>query len=106
MLLAVTNFSLIAPFTLRLEFNDGAVKEVDISAHWAQLSGPIFQPLRDPAFFAQVTLPPDSETIEWPNGADLAAEFLHTIGVKAQQRRTRSTSVTARRMSPPMGIGV
>ena len=106
MLLAVTKFTLIDPFTLRLEFNDGTVKEVDFSAHWAQLSGPIFQPLRDPAFFAQDTLPPDSETIEWPNGADLAAEFLYTIGVKAQPRRRRSTSVIARPMSPPMGIGI
>ncbi len=105
MLLAVTTFSLIAPYALRLEFNDGAVKEVDFSAHWAQLSGPIFQPLRDPAFFAQVTLPPDSETIEWPNGADLAAEFLYTIGVKAQRRRTRSTSATAGRASAPIGVG-
>ncbi len=48
--------------------------------HWAELSGPIFQPLRDPDFLHQVTLPDESETIEWPNGADLAAEYLYDIG--------------------------
>ena len=100
MLLAVTKFSLIALYTLRIEFNDGAIEEVDFSAHWAQMSGPIFQPLRDPAFFAQVTLPPDSETIEWPNGADLAAEFLYEIGVPVQPSRAR------RHAQPPIEIGV
>lgn len=93
MLLAVTKFGLIGPHKLRLEFNDGAVKEIDFSAHWAELSGPVFQPLRDPAFFAQVALPADSETIEWPNGADLAAEYLYEIGAAVRsshmRRRTR-----------------
>lgn len=110
MLLAVTKFSLIAPYTLRLEFNDGVVKEVDFSAQWAQLHGPVFQPLRDPTFFAQATLPSDSETIEWPNGADLAAEFLYEIGVPVQashtRRHARSTSLTARSTSQmPVSVG-
>lgn len=77
MLLAVTNLEQIGPFTLRLAFNDGSLRTIDFSKHWHQLSGPIFQALRDPTFFATVTLAPDSETIEWPNGADLAAEFLY-----------------------------
>ena len=89
MSLAVTQFSLIAPYTLRLEFTDGAVKEVDFCAHWAQSSEPIFQPLRDPGFFAQVTLPSDSAAIEWPNGADLAAEFLDEGCAPAPPSRTR-----------------
>jgi hypothetical protein len=50
MLLAITDCVLVAPFRLRLTFNDGLVKEVDIAAHWDKLSGPIFRPLRDPAF--------------------------------------------------------
>lgn len=83
MLLAVTDCALVAPFRLRLTFNDGLVKEVDIAAHWDKLCGPIFRPLRGPTFFAQVTLAPDSETIEWPNGADLSAEFLYEIGAPA-----------------------
>jgi len=80
MLLAVTEFQLLEDFRLRLIFNNGVVKDVDFAEHWDAMSGPVFQPLRAPEFFAQVTLPHDSETIEWPNGADLAAEFLYEIG--------------------------
>lgn len=98
MLLAVAEFRLIGPYQLWIRFNDGAIKEIDFSAHWAELTGPIFQPLRDPAFFAQVTLPADSETIEWPNGADLAAEYLAEIGAAVRpsraRRRIRLTAAT------------
>jgi len=79
----------VAPFRLRLTFNDGQVKEVDFTQHWKEMSGPIFRPLRDPAFFAQVALLPESETIKWPNGADLAAEFLYAIGVPVRTHRPR-----------------
>ncbi len=80
MILAVTKVDQPRPFVLQLTFNDGAVKLVDFTKHWAELNGPIFRQLRDPDFFNQVTLPPESETIEWPNGADLAAEYLYEIG--------------------------
>jgi hypothetical protein len=80
MLLAVVAIKNVGSYRLRLTFNDKTVKEIDFSTHWDKLAGPIFQPLRDPMFFARVTLPADSETIEWPNGADLAAEFLYQIG--------------------------
>ena len=80
MLFRVVKLELRGPFRLELIFSNGDVRDIDFSMHWAELWGPVFQPLRDPAFFAQVRLPPDSETIEWPNGADLAAEYLYAIG--------------------------
>ena len=61
---------------LWLRFNDGAEGEVDLAAH---LVGPVFVPLRDPALFAAVRLDPELRTIVWPNGADLAPEFLHSL---------------------------
>lgn len=67
-------------FCLQLTFNNGSMKNIDFTQYWDKLWGPIFQPLREPKFFAQVRLLPDSETIEWPNGADLSAEFLYEIG--------------------------
>ena len=79
-MLSVIAVTYVGNFRLQCTFNDGCTKEIDVARHWDQLSGPIFQPLRNPTFFAHVTLPPDSETIEWPNGADLAAEFLYQIG--------------------------
>jgi hypothetical protein len=36
----------------------------------------LFEPLRDLAFFSQLRLHPDIHTLVWPNGADLAPEFL------------------------------
>ena len=79
-MLTVSAMKHLRNFCLQFTFNDGCVKAVDFAQHWDTLWGPVFQPLHDPAFFAQVTLPPDSETIEWPNRADLAAEFLYAIG--------------------------
>jgi len=69
-------------FTLRIEFSDGSVRDVDLSD---ELNGEMFEPLRDPAVFCQVSINPETGTIEWPNGADLAPEFLHEKGVEVAQ---------------------
>jgi hypothetical protein len=42
-----------------------------------ELDGPVFEPLKDPKMFGQVKLDSDVHTLVWPNGADLAPEFLH-----------------------------
>ena len=58
---------------LRLAFDDGAVRIVDLEH---ELDGPVFEPLRDVAFFGRVRVNRDTGTVEWPNGADFAPEFL------------------------------
>jgi Protein of unknown function (DUF2442) len=55
-------------YRLRLTFDDGAVREVDLER---QLDGPVFEPLRDPEVFARVAVDPESGTVSWPTGADL-----------------------------------
>ena len=75
----VTHFG---EFTLRIEFSDGSIREVNLSD---ELHGQVFEPLRDPEVFAQVKINPETGTIEWPNGADLAPEFLHKQGTDAEQ---------------------
>ena len=57
-----------------LRFNDGLEGEVDLSS---ELYGEVFEPLRQIEVFRQVRLHPEYETIVWPNGADLAPEFLY-----------------------------
>jgi hypothetical protein len=37
----------------------------------------MFEPLKDPDLFLQVKVDPELETVIWPNGADLAPEFLY-----------------------------
>ncbi len=55
------------PFTLRLQFDDGATKSINFEPI---LYGNLYGPLRDPDVFRQVALDPDFETLVWPNGAD------------------------------------
>jgi hypothetical protein len=80
--LHVTKVSQVVAYQLRIEFSDGEVKLVDLAK---ELNGEVFEPLRDPAFFSEVTVNPETMTIEWPNGADFAPEFLYEIGSDAKQ---------------------
>ena len=57
-----------------LRFADGLSGEIDLER---ELWGPVFVPLRDVAEFAKLRVEPDLGTIVWPNGADLAPEFLY-----------------------------
>ena len=78
MLLHVTAVECMVPRTLRVWFDDNTVKDVDLTD---ELWGEVFTPLRDPEFFQQVFVNPETGTVEWPNGADLAPSFLHERGV-------------------------
>lgn len=59
---------------LWLRFHDGLEGSVDISA---ELRGLMFEPLRTPEAFQQAKVDPELATVVWPNGADLAPEFLY-----------------------------
>ena len=75
-ILHITEVEVVGDFMLRIEFNDGTVKVVDVSP---LLTGPVFEPVNDPAFFARVTIDPVAQTVVWPNGADLAPEALYDL---------------------------
>jgi hypothetical protein len=78
MLVHVTRVRCIGPTALRVWFDDGSVKDVDLRN---ELWGEVFEPLRDPEFFRQVFVNEETRTIQWPNGADLAPTFLSEKGV-------------------------
>jgi uncharacterized protein DUF2442 len=62
-------------FVLRLSFEDGSQREVDLEN---QLWGPMFEPLReDRQLFRQVSVDAELGTIVWPNGADMDPDVLH-----------------------------
>lgn len=63
-------------------FDNGVDAEVDLAG---ELSGPIFAPLNDLQYFAKLSVDPELETVVWPNGADLAPEFLHELHKKQMQ---------------------
>ena len=72
----IVEASCVHGFTLYLRFADGTEGDVDLEH---ELDGPIFEPLRDPLYFAQVAVNPELRTITWPNGADFAPEFLYEM---------------------------
>lgn len=82
MFLHIVSVELRDRYSLRLEFDDGSMRDVDLSA---ELHGVMFVPLRDPALFRKVAVNPETGTIEWPNGADFAPEFLYGSGTPAGQ---------------------
>lgn len=71
----------LGEYRLRLTFADGHIGEVDLASRLEGQTGPVFEPLRDLAFFAQVRVDPELGTVVWPNGADLAPEVLHDQSV-------------------------
>ncbi len=66
-------------YKLYLRFRDGVTGTVDLRS---ELWGPMFEPLKDRALFAQVAVHPELHTVTWPNGADLSPEFLYRQAVQ------------------------
>jgi len=64
----------VQDFTVHVQFSDGTEGDVDLEP---ELYGEIFEPLKDPAIFRRFTVHPEFHTLTWPNGADLAPEFLY-----------------------------
>jgi Protein of unknown function (DUF2442) len=60
-------------YRLRVEFDDGISGTIDLSS---ELTGEIFEPLRDEALFRQAVVD-EYGAICWPNGADLAPDTIY-----------------------------
>jgi hypothetical protein len=56
-----------------VQFADGFSREVDMTD---ELDGEVFEPLRDQQLFAALKFDEEAQTVVWPNGTDLAPEFL------------------------------
>ena len=77
-MLKVTDVDYVKDYELLLTFSDGTRKLCDLKPY---RTGEVFGELLDRDKFIQYGL--TGYTIEWANGADLAPEFLHDIGVAA-----------------------
>jgi hypothetical protein len=73
-----------SPHGLHVSFDDGLIRDVDLVD---ELWGPVFEPLKDPEFFAQATV--DHGTVTWPNGVDLDPLVLHGDFERASSPDTR-----------------
>ena len=72
-MIKVEKIKRLGDYRLRLRFSDGSSGDHDFSAMVAE-TGPMLEPLRDPAYFARVFLEFGAPT--WPNGFDVAPEWL------------------------------
>lgn len=84
----VTSVQVADDFRLHVAFSDGLAGDVDVTP--LLQAGGVFEPLRDPDFFAQAYVDPAAGTVAWPNGADVAPEMLHDQ-VSAQQHHRKGS---------------
>ena len=76
MVAEVVNVLVEPPYKLCLTFRDGTSGVVDMASELANAHG-VFVPLRDPAFFARVTVDQEFGTVVWPNDVDLDSDVLY-----------------------------
>jgi hypothetical protein len=82
MFLHVASIQYLRDYMLRVEFDNGVTKDVDLER---ELHGEVFQPLREVSLFRQARVNPETRTVEWPTGADFAPEFLFEIGTLVER---------------------
>ncbi|KAB2936268.1 MAG: DUF2442 domain-containing protein [Candidatus Contendobacter sp.] len=74
MILHVTKAKYLEGYRVEVSFNDGKTGTVDLSQ---SLTGTVFGLLKDIKVFSQLKVDKELDTIVWPNGADLAPEYLY-----------------------------
>lgn len=70
----ITAVAAIRHGVLRLTFTDGTTGEVAVLE---RMRGPVFADARTPEGFATVSVDPETGTVIWPGGADLAPDTLY-----------------------------
>lgn len=79
MLIHLTEARHVGGGEFALAFSDGRRGRADLSG---KLEGPIFEPLGDPAFLSRGSLDEETRTLTWPNGADVAPEYLYFLAFR------------------------
>jgi hypothetical protein len=75
MILQVIKAEYLKDYTIKIYFNNGDEKIVDLSN---ELYGTVFEPLKNTNYFKNFSI--CCNTISWPNGADFAPEYLYGGG--------------------------
>jgi hypothetical protein len=83
----VTSFALVAPYTLRVRFDDHTEQVINFEP---VLAGELYRPLRDLALFNRVQIDPEVHTLIWPNGADFDPATLHDWPIHAEALAARA----------------
>ncbi len=96
LMVKVTDFAIVGPYTLRIAFDDGTEQTINFEP---VLYGYYYAPLRDLDFFRQVRLDAEIATLVWPNDADFDPATLYNWhrgdGAELAQRAVRWHQVQA-----------
>lgn len=82
----ITDVAVVGHGVLRLTFADGLSGEVAVLG---RMRGPVFAAARTTSGFAAVSVDPETGTVVWPGGADLAPDTLYervSTGLWPEQR--------------------
>ena len=85
----VASVSPLERYVVRVVFDDGEVRDVDIEP---LLGGPVFGPLRNHEEFARVRVDEQTRAIAWPTGADLDPDVIYGIAPPARQPAAHVTT--------------
>jgi hypothetical protein len=91
----VESFEIVAPYKLRVRFDDDSEQTIDFQP---VLAGELYGALRDLEVFNQVKIDPEVHTLVWSNGADFDPATLHDWNENIEAMKARAKewdSVTA-----------
>lgn len=74
MLLHLTHATPLDGYGVKVRFDNGREGIADLTE---ALEGPLFQILKDPETFRKFRVDEELQTIVWPNGTDLAPEYIY-----------------------------
>jgi hypothetical protein len=90
----VTSVEYVSGYKLRLGFENGSVRLVDLAG---ELDSEVFEPLKNRRVFRTARLSPDIDTVVWSNGADMSPDFLYKIGQPVKAKRPTARQVAESR---------
>ncbi len=87
MFLHITDARPLHDYVVAVRFDNGESGQADLLP---ALQGPMFAPLLDQALFKALRVDPELKTIVWPNGADLAPEYVYFLAFRDRPELQRT----------------
>jgi len=81
MFLHITNARYLEDYKVEVSFNNGRKGIADLAD---ALKGAMFEPLKNKSAFSRLVVDKELDTIVWPNGADLAPEYIYFQAFKKE----------------------
>ncbi|OQY57574.1 MAG: hypothetical protein B6245_16335 [Desulfobacteraceae bacterium 4572_88] len=78
MILHVEKAIYLSDYMIQVSFNNGRTGIADL----ANILKGIFEPLKDKTLFSQFKTDKEINTVSWPNGADIAPEYLYFLAFR------------------------